>query len=133
MAAGAESSSSSPRPGGRGAQAETRDAHGDRLAAALDHNAWTSDITGALTVQVLLQFLQLIERLEELVLQPDMPDSFIWRWSPSGQYSAWTGSFVGYERTLEDEAPKQMLFLHLAGVLASGLKLQIKELSFSVV
>jgi hypothetical protein len=57
------------------------------VASALDHNAWIANISGALTVQVLLQFLQLAQLLDGVLLQQGMTDLFIWRWSPTGQYS----------------------------------------------
>jgi hypothetical protein len=43
-------------------------------------------------MQVLLQFVQLIQHLEDVVLQPD---SFIWRWSPSSSASAYNALFLG--------------------------------------
>jgi hypothetical protein len=58
------------------------------VASPLDQNAWITDISGALTVQAIIQFLQLAQLLEEVALQPGRADSFFWRWSSSGQYSS---------------------------------------------
>jgi hypothetical protein len=49
---------------------------------ALTERRWVTDIKGALTLDVLVEFLG------ERVLQPDVEDSHNWRFSASGQYSA---------------------------------------------
>jgi hypothetical protein len=88
-------------------------------ASALDHNAWIADISGALTVQVILQFLQLVELLDGVALHPGMADSFIWRWSPSGQYSAASAynalflgqcSLLGAKELWKTKAPNKCRF-----------------------
>jgi hypothetical protein len=55
---------------------------------ALHDAAWIADISGALTIPVLVQYLQLRERLQVVTLQPEVPDSITWRWSACGSYSA---------------------------------------------
>jgi hypothetical protein len=49
---------------------------------------WVSDIRGALTVPVLAEYLELWDLLTEVVLQPNVADTHIWRFAASGQYSA---------------------------------------------
>ncbi|GJN32009.1 hypothetical protein PR202_gb20476 [Eleusine coracana subsp. coracana] len=55
---------------------------------ALTDRTWISDITGALTVGVILEYLQLWDLIQDIVLQPEIEDTHIWRLSPSGKYSA---------------------------------------------
>jgi hypothetical protein len=68
------------------------------VAATLNNNAWRNDITGALTILVLVQFLQLHQRLEGVALQPGTPDKLLWKWTASGSYpteSAFKAMFIG--------------------------------------
>jgi hypothetical protein len=55
---------------------------------ALTNQQWISDIQGALTLAVLMEYLLLWDLLPEVDLQPDVEDIHIWQFSPSGQYSA---------------------------------------------
>lgn len=74
--------SSGPRLGSpRQGKAET-------VASGLALHAWVSDIAGAGTVQVILQYLKLWERVIDVQLLPGVPDSIIWRWASNQQYSA---------------------------------------------
>ncbi|KAG2628069.1 hypothetical protein PVAP13_3KG315327 [Panicum virgatum] len=59
---------------------------------------WISDIKGALTVPVLVEYLHLWELLSNVVLQPDVEDTHIWKFSASGSYStksAYEALFIG--------------------------------------
>jgi len=51
-------------------------------------NRWARDIKGALTVQVICQFLRVWHKLQGVVLQPLQADRFVWKWSSDGKYSA---------------------------------------------
>jgi hypothetical protein len=65
---------------------------------ALTNYAWILDIHGALTVRVLVEYLQLWDILYDFQLQPDSEDKHIWRLSTNGQYSAksaYEGYFLG--------------------------------------
>jgi hypothetical protein len=55
---------------------------------ALQNNAWIGDITGPLTVPTIVQYMHLCERVEQVVLQQDIQDTFAWRWSASRVYLA---------------------------------------------
>ena len=57
------------------------------VASALPH-AWARDITGAPTLQVLVEYLNVWDLVESVVLQPGSADKLIWRWSSDGVYSA---------------------------------------------
>jgi hypothetical protein len=57
------------------------------VAEALPDHAWITDITSALTIPVLVQYIQLRHRLKGVVLQPGTPDRVLWKWCTSGQYS----------------------------------------------
>jgi hypothetical protein len=65
---------------------------------ALQDQAWISDLTGPLTVPVLVQFVQLRQRLQNFVLHPSLQDRVVWKWCASGQYScssAYQAMFLG--------------------------------------
>lgn len=55
---------------------------------ALSDNSWISDIQGALTVGVLLEYVVVWDIFSEMVLQPDAADTHVWCFSLNGQYSA---------------------------------------------
>jgi len=57
---------------------------------ALNNRTWTSDIKGALTVGVMVDYFHLWDVLADFHLQPDVEDRHIWRFSSDGQYSAKT-------------------------------------------
>jgi len=64
------------------------------------NNAWAQDITGALTVQVLMDYLFLWDALRQsnFTLNTNSPDTFRWRWTADGQFttaSACAAFFVG--------------------------------------
>lgn len=59
------------------------------------------DIRGALTVQVLLEYLKIWELVDGVILQPYVSDQFIWNMSQSGMYtcrSAYKAFFLGTVR-----------------------------------
>jgi hypothetical protein len=58
------------------------------VASALARHAWIWDITGALTITVLMQYLQLRQQLDTVSLTPEVEDWITWKWSSSGQYSS---------------------------------------------
>lgn len=54
---------------------------------ALEGRRWVRDIKAGLTAQVILEYLRVWDLLDGRVLS-DRPDSFRWKWTSSGQYSA---------------------------------------------
>ena len=55
---------------------------------ALTDRQWARDITGALTVTVLLEFLQVWDLVDAQHLSPHDADRFVWKWTADGSYSA---------------------------------------------
>jgi hypothetical protein len=46
---------------------------------------WVSDIRGALTVDVLAEFLGVWDMFSQLAVQSEVPDTHFWRFSASGK------------------------------------------------
>lgn len=65
-----------------------RRCRGCTVKDALFQRQWVRDISGALTIQVLCDYVNLLEKLENIQLRPLEADRFIWRWTDNGQYSA---------------------------------------------
>jgi hypothetical protein len=57
------------------------------VASALADMSWTADITGALTVQILGQFVSLYQQLQHVQLSSSATDRLEWRWTANGSYS----------------------------------------------
>jgi hypothetical protein len=75
-----------------------RKAKNRTVQEALNNHAWVLDFAGALSVGVMVEYLQLWDLLQEVVLQPEVEDTYFWRLSPTGQYSAklaYEGLFLG--------------------------------------
>jgi len=89
------------------------------VSDALDNRKWVSDIRGALTVTVLIEYIHLWELLSTVVLQQDVEDSHVWQLSTCGQYttrSAYKALFIGavqfkpWERIWKNWAPGKCKF-----------------------
>ena len=68
------------------------------VAQGLANDAWVQDISGALTVQVILDFLMIWEATRNVHLQSDTPDKFIWKWTADHCFStasAYRAFFIG--------------------------------------
>lgn len=68
------------------------------VAAGCSQRAWVQDITGALTVQVILDYLSVWDLVESTSLQPNTPDRFLWKWTADHVFttaSAYRAFFVG--------------------------------------
>jgi hypothetical protein len=86
---------------------------------AFFNRKWVSDIKGALTVQVLVDYLRIWELVEGIVLHPEVSDHFSWKLSSSGQYnskSAYSSMFIGsikflpWTRIWKTRAPSNIKF-----------------------
>lgn len=94
------------------------------VAQALNNRTWVSDISGALTVQVLIDYLLIWDLVEDISLQQGTPDQHLWRLTRSGVYSSKSAyaafffgavSFSGWKRIWKGWAPlKCKFFLWLA-------------------
>lgn len=68
------------------------------VSQALSNRRWVTDIQGALTVQVIVEYLKLWMLVEAFTLQPALPDHHFWKFTSSGQYSsksAYNAFFLG--------------------------------------
>jgi hypothetical protein len=86
---------------------------------ALPNFHWISDVNGAISVRVIVEFLELCEVLDAVVLQPAIRDRHIWKFSASGDYttsSAYKALFLGSvqfepaERVWKSWAPRKCKF-----------------------
>ena len=69
-----------------------------KVFESLNNRTWVSDIRGALTIQVLIEYINPWELLSNVELQPDVEDTHIWKVSTTGQYttkSAYEALFIG--------------------------------------
>jgi hypothetical protein len=67
----------------------------------LNNRAWVTDIRGAPTVQVIMEYLRVWELMEGVQLQQAVDDRFCWRFSADGVYSAssaYKAMFIGSTR-----------------------------------
>lgn len=69
---------------------------------ALQAHRWVRDITGAITVQVILEYLQVWDLVTTVALHCDTQDRALWRWTPNQQFStasAYQAFFIGQYAT----------------------------------
>jgi hypothetical protein len=70
-------------------QEVSRRCHGRRTVdSTFLNNTWIKDLTGPCTLSVLVQYLLLRQRVENIVLNTNTQNCFIRRWCPLGTYLA---------------------------------------------
>jgi hypothetical protein len=57
--------------------------HRRTVAQGVPNNSWMVDVTGALTAQVLAEFLLVWDGLCEIQLQEESEDAYLWKWTSS--------------------------------------------------
>ncbi|XP_066383764.1 polygalacturonase-like [Miscanthus floridulus] len=106
------------------------------VALGLADHAWVSNITGAQTIHVFLQYLDLWERVRSVQLMPGVPDSVIWHWSADHKYSVasvYGAMFIGLTSPLgakliwETRAPPK----RAAGIVCSCILLAVAGLALA--
>jgi hypothetical protein len=73
------------------------------VASAMMDNAWIRDITGALTVPVIMQFIEIRQQLQDTHINGEALDTYWWHWEASGAYScrsAYSALFAGQTQIL---------------------------------
>jgi len=87
-------------------------------------NRWARDVEGALTAQVLCQFLRVWHLMQNVVLNPLQADRFVWRWSSDGKYFAsstyraffnGSTSLLGAKELWRAKVPPKVKFFFLVG------------------
>jgi hypothetical protein len=58
------------------------------IQSALLNQAWIAGIQGILSVDIITDYIQLWDLLDEVQLQQEVDDTHKWRFHTSGQYSA---------------------------------------------
>lgn len=94
--------------------------------AMLD-NRWVQDISGSLPAQVILEFLTVWDLIQEVQLQPGVPDQHHWLFTPSGEYtvhckiciwslSRWVNLLRACPKDLEELGTSALQILHMDGL-----------------
>lgn len=68
------------------------------VADALHNNNWRKDITGSLSIPILIDYVRLRQATDAFPLNPEISDKISWRWSPTGEFSvssAYQALFIG--------------------------------------
>ncbi|WVZ84165.1 hypothetical protein U9M48_031224 [Paspalum notatum var. saurae] len=68
------------------------------VSQAPTNRSWVTNMKGALTVQVIVEYLLIWDLVDDMILQPDNPDQHCWKLSSSGSYScksAYNTMFIG--------------------------------------
>jgi hypothetical protein len=58
------------------------------IAEAIYNHRWVADIKGALTIPVLVEYVQVRDQVQGVVLQQDVSDTFRWKLTDSGEYTS---------------------------------------------
>jgi hypothetical protein len=72
------------------------------VAQALNARCWVADIKGALTVQILIEYLR--DLVNDFRLQPELEETHKWRFSQPGQYSS-KSVYIAYFNEIIKFAP----------------------------
>ncbi|WVZ94059.1 hypothetical protein U9M48_040001, partial [Paspalum notatum var. saurae] len=80
------------------------------VSQALNNRSWVFDIRGALTVQVLSEYLLIWDLVDNVVLQPDAPDQLHWKFDSSGTYSSSSAYLTMFIEDLEVLGPLNCKF-----------------------
>ena len=54
----------------------------------MEGERWVRDISGSRTQQIMLEIVQVDDKLRAVTLTPGVADNFTWRWTSDGQYSS---------------------------------------------
>jgi hypothetical protein len=102
-----------------------------KVKEAMLNIQWVNDFQGALTVSVLMEYNELYQVLDQVVLLPEIPDEHTWRLSPIGQFSTKSDYMAMYqgvilfelaERVWRTWAPsKYKFFIWLWSTIGAGL------------
>jgi hypothetical protein len=66
----------------------------------LFHLRWLSDFQGALTLTILIDYIELFQEMEQLVLHPGVPDKHIWWLSPTSSFSSKTACMALFQGSI---------------------------------
>jgi hypothetical protein len=94
-------------------QAIRRSRRNRSVKDALTDRSWVHDISGAPTASVLCDYVLVWERTEHVVLQPTVPDRFVWAWTADRTYtasSAYRSFFIGARHLWRAAAPPKVIF-----------------------
>jgi len=86
------------------------------VAQALNNRVWASDIKGALTVPVLMDYFRIWDLLDRVVLQQEVQDHFRWKLTQTGTQRGCSVGWLSPQPGFLD-APRSCL---VASVLMQG-------------
>jgi hypothetical protein len=93
------------------------------VSQALANRSWVNDIQGALTVQVITDYLLVWDLIDGLELQPNTPDQHHWKLSSTSSYSCSSAynsvyrdhQFYSLQAGLEELGTSELQVFHLVG------------------
>ncbi|KAJ1269194.1 hypothetical protein BS78_07G191800 [Paspalum vaginatum] len=88
------------------------------VAIGLTGGRWVRELTGALSVQAIAQYLQLWERLQGVLLLHSVQDRLIWRWTSNGEFSVHSAYMAMHTGSLS--------FPRLSGIWSTWAPLRVK-------
>lgn len=78
------------------------------VASALQQRSWLRDIRGALTVQVLLDYIRVWSLVDEVILVPGVQDRMCWLWTSDQLYSAASAYGAMFVRSSRTHSARQL-------------------------
>lgn len=70
------------------------------VAEAIYNHKWVADIKRDVTIPLLVEYVQVWDQVQGVVLQQDVPDTFRWKLTDSGEYTSQSASAAFFLGTI---------------------------------